>query len=395
MSRPRAAASVRASWRARDPGRDRGDRGGADGGDRGGVEDRGRHAGFAVEQRDESLMRVEAAPGVAGDDAHRLERERRGAVAGPPVPACGGQRSDSRFLRVRPRPRGGRYRGDPPLQSAALRDGAAHGHRLRGSAAALFVGYKDHGPDEFWTRGHMPGMPLLPGVLMCEAAAQMCSYFTIKYDLLGTNMVGFGGMDEVRFRDPVRPGDRLVIVSEMLKLRRGAMVVSRFQGFVRQSLVVRRPDQRRAAAGRTSQRPAPPAKDPVGMGRRALRKLEAGVDLGPLAENLRRVARSLVVRSAVRPLGCRWKWSWAAARDCSWPRPRPPIPTPISSGWKSPASMPSLPRPGSPSGELANARIVHGDGLRVFRERLPAGSLAAVHVYFPDPWWKARHKAAA
>jgi 3-hydroxyacyl-[acyl-carrier-protein] dehydratase len=83
----------------------------------------------------------------------------------------------------------------------------------------------------------MPGMPLLPGVLMCEAAAQMCSYFTIKYDLLGTKMIGFGGMDEVRFRDPVRPGDRLVIVSEMLKLRRGAMVVSRFQGFVRQSLV--------------------------------------------------------------------------------------------------------------------------------------------------------------
>jgi 3-hydroxyacyl-[acyl-carrier-protein] dehydratase len=99
------------------------------------------------------------------------------------------------------------------------------------------VGYKDHGPNEFWTRGHMPGMPLLPGVLMCEAAAQMCSYYTIKYDLLGTKIVGFGGMDEVRFRDTVRPGDRLVIAVELLKLRRGAMVVSRFQGFVRESLV--------------------------------------------------------------------------------------------------------------------------------------------------------------
>jgi len=42
--------------------------------------------------------------------------------------------------------------------------------------------------------------------------------------------------------------------------------------------------------------------------------------------------------------------------------------------------------------ELPNARIVHGDGLRVFREFLPAASLLAVHVYFPDPWWKARHK---
>ena len=39
-----------------------------------------------------------------------------------------------------------------------------------------------------------------------------------------------------------------------------------------------------------------------------------------------------------------------------------------------------------------NAVMVHGDGLRIFRELLGDASLAAVHVYFPDPWWKARHK---
>jgi tRNA (guanine-N7-)-methyltransferase len=42
--------------------------------------------------------------------------------------------------------------------------------------------------------------------------------------------------------------------------------------------------------------------------------------------------------------------------------------------------------------DLANACAVHGDGLRIFRELLPNESLDAVHVYFPDPWWKARHK---
>ncbi|HEY1600359.1 MAG TPA: tRNA (guanosine(46)-N7)-methyltransferase TrmB [Pirellulales bacterium] len=42
--------------------------------------------------------------------------------------------------------------------------------------------------------------------------------------------------------------------------------------------------------------------------------------------------------------------------------------------------------------QLANARMVQGDGLRVFHEYLPSDALAAVHVYFPDPWWKARHK---
>ncbi len=41
--------------------------------------------------------------------------------------------------------------------------------------------------------------------------------------------------------------------------------------------------------------------------------------------------------------------------------------------------------------EISNAIAVHGDGLRVFREMVPDDSLAAVHVYFPDPWWKARH----
>jgi tRNA (guanine-N7-)-methyltransferase len=41
---------------------------------------------------------------------------------------------------------------------------------------------------------------------------------------------------------------------------------------------------------------------------------------------------------------------------------------------------------------LCNAMVVHGDAVRLFHELLPDNSLAAVHVYFPDPWWKERHK---
>jgi tRNA (guanine-N7-)-methyltransferase len=40
---------------------------------------------------------------------------------------------------------------------------------------------------------------------------------------------------------------------------------------------------------------------------------------------------------------------------------------------------------------IDNARMAQGDALKLFREWIPDAALAAVHVYFPDPWWKARH----
>lgn len=107
-------------------------------------------------------------------------------------------------------------------------------------ARGLCVGYKDVAPDEFWVRGHFPGMAVMPGVMMCEAAAQLSSYYTQKHNLLGleSHIVGFGGMEEVRFREPVVPGDRLVIAVERVRVRPKAMIVCRFQGIVRENIVV-------------------------------------------------------------------------------------------------------------------------------------------------------------
>ena len=99
----------------------------------------------------------------------------------------------------------------------------------------ICVGYKDLKPDEFWARGHMPGMPLMPGVIMCEAAAQLSSYFAVKSKLM-SGMMGFGGMEEIRFRGIVRPGDRFVIVVRLLKARR-LMITCEFQCFVDRNLV--------------------------------------------------------------------------------------------------------------------------------------------------------------
>jgi 3-hydroxyacyl-[acyl-carrier-protein] dehydratase len=104
-------------------------------------------------------------------------------------------------------------------------------------AAGICVGYKDVTPHEFWIRGHMPGLPLMPGVVMCEAAAQLSGYHTQRHNLMNAQMIGFGGMDEVRFRGTVVPGDRMVIAVQKLQVRVGAMIRCRFQCFVCEQLV--------------------------------------------------------------------------------------------------------------------------------------------------------------
>ena len=76
----------------------------------------------------------------------------------------------------------------------------------------FIVGFKDVKDDEFWVRGHIPARPLFPGALMCEAAAQLCSYYYRR--LTQTDrFVGFGGLDCVKFRGQVVPGDRLILVA--------------------------------------------------------------------------------------------------------------------------------------------------------------------------------------
>ncbi len=96
----------------------------------------------------------------------------------------------------------------------------------------LVVGFKDLGPDEFWTRGHFPGGPIMPGVLMCEAAAQLGNFYTISQKVVGPGvLMGLGGIDEARFYRPVRPGERLVIAAEGLRVHR-RMTKFRATGFV-------------------------------------------------------------------------------------------------------------------------------------------------------------------
>ncbi|QDU88101.1 3-hydroxyacyl-[acyl-carrier-protein] dehydratase FabZ [Pirellulimonas nuda] len=101
----------------------------------------------------------------------------------------------------------------------------------------VIAGYKDITDAEFWVRGHMPSAPLMPGVMMCEAAAQLCSFHVVRHRLMESSVIGFGGLDSVRFRGMVHPGSRLVIVAQRLQVRPSALVRCRFQCFVENQLV--------------------------------------------------------------------------------------------------------------------------------------------------------------
>ena len=83
------------------------------------------------------------------------------------------------------------------------------------------VGIKDVRADEDWTRGHFPGNPILPGVLVAEALAQVAALIFLGEapERAGSTFY-LVGMDKMRFRRPVRPGDELRLEVELTGSKR-------------------------------------------------------------------------------------------------------------------------------------------------------------------------------
>ena len=103
----------------------------------------------------------------------------------------------------------------------------------------LILGYKDVTDNEFWIRGHIPGRPLMPGVIMVEAAAQLASFFMKQvYELKG--FVGFAGINSAKFRSVVEPGQKLYLLGHITKFKRRrdtAHVTTNVQGVVDGAIV--------------------------------------------------------------------------------------------------------------------------------------------------------------
>lgn len=99
----------------------------------------------------------------------------------------------------------------------------------------LILGYKDVTGDEFWVRGHIPGRPLMPGVIMVEAAAQLLSFFVRQ--IYGVDaFIGFAGIDSAKFRSVVVPGQRLYLLGHLTKYERRKYTAN-IQGVVEGTMV--------------------------------------------------------------------------------------------------------------------------------------------------------------
>lgn len=81
------------------------------------------------------------------------------------------------------------------------------------------VGIKNVTFNELFFQGHFPGRPVMPGVLITEALAQTGGICLLCEETNRGLMPMFTGIDNVRFRAPVVPGDQLKLVAEVTKVR--------------------------------------------------------------------------------------------------------------------------------------------------------------------------------
>ncbi|MBW2484252.1 MAG: 3-hydroxyacyl-ACP dehydratase FabZ [Deltaproteobacteria bacterium] len=90
---------------------------------------------------------------------------------------------------------------------------------LEGEKGKSMIGLKNVSINEPFFQGHFPSDPIMPGVLILEGMAQVggiLAFYTLQ-DMIGEKLIYFAGIDKVRFRRPVVPGDQLIF--EMLVLK--------------------------------------------------------------------------------------------------------------------------------------------------------------------------------
>lgn len=98
-------------------------------------------------------------------------------------------------------------------------------------------GYKNVTMNENFFNGHFPGNPIMPGVLQIEAMAQISAGILMTLEEYKGKLVVFAGIDGVRFKNIVRPGDRLDMEVELTKIK-GPIIKAQGKAFVDGKLTV-------------------------------------------------------------------------------------------------------------------------------------------------------------
>ena len=90
---------------------------------------------------------------------------------------------------------------------------------LEGEKGKSMIGLKNVSMNESFFQGHFPSDPIMPGVLILEGMAQvggLLAFYSLP-EMIGEKLIYFAGIDKVRFRHPVVPGDQLLFEMKVLK----------------------------------------------------------------------------------------------------------------------------------------------------------------------------------
>lgn len=86
------------------------------------------------------------------------------------------------------------------------------------------IGERTYGPDEYFFKGHFPGYPVTPGVILCETMAQVGGAGINKLGILPKDsLFFFASIDKVKFRNQVLPGDTVRFVIKNLRISKAML----------------------------------------------------------------------------------------------------------------------------------------------------------------------------